>query len=206
MEFVATVRLYLLSCKVNQVVVLHLSSLVESFRSLHSDIPCSSVLVTDKPFVCQMQLSVSLSLITFMPDSPSTTHPCISVPCTRTLMAGLRWSMIVGPRLVSVNRAGMVMCGVCSHASIACRNRVTKLKSLLIVSVIGQSGRASQIGSASVLLLTSGVLEADSYRIRSMLRWLLSPIPELLFLCHLVPPIPSFFPCSVSLLVVHQPF
>ena len=77
--------------------------------------------------------------------------------------------MIVGPRLVSVNRAGMVLCGACTRASIACQNRGTKFKSLPIVSVIGQSVRASQIGSTSVVLPASGVPEVDSYRIRSML-------------------------------------
>ena len=77
--------------------------------------------------------------------------------------------MIVGPRLVSVNRAGMVLCGACNCASIAYRNRGTKFKSFLIVSVMGQSARASQIGSASAVLPVSGVPEVDSYRIRSML-------------------------------------
>ena len=76
-------------------------------------------------------------LMTFTPDPPSITHPCILVPCTRALMAELRWSMIVGPRLVSVNRAGIVLCGACNRASIACRNRGTKFKILLIVSVMG---------------------------------------------------------------------
>ena len=82
-------------------------------------------------------------LMTFTPDLPFITHPCILVPCTRTLMTGLRWSMIVGPRLVSVNRVGIVLCGACNRASIACQNRSTKFKSLLIVSVMGQSARAS---------------------------------------------------------------
>ena len=91
------------------------------------------------------------------------------VPCTKTLMAGLRWSMIVGPRLVFVNKAGMVLCGVCNRASIACRNRGTKFKSLLIVSVIGQFVRASQIGSASAVLPASDVPDTDSCHICSML-------------------------------------
>ena len=77
--------------------------------------------------------------------------------------------MIVGPRLVSMNRAGMVLCSACNRASIACWNRGTKFESLLIVSVIGQSARASKIGSASVVLPTSGMPEADSCRIHSML-------------------------------------
>ena len=108
-------------------------------------------------------------LITFTPDLPSTTHPCISVPCTRTLMTGLRWSMIVGSRLVSVNRDRMLLCGVYSRVSIPCRNQRTKFKSLLIVSVIGQSARASQIRSTCTMLLASGVPDTDSCRIRSML-------------------------------------
>ena len=69
--------------------------------------------------------------------------------------------MIVGPRLVSVKRAGMVLCGVYSHFSIACHNRGTKFKSLLIVSVIGQSARASQIGYAFATIPTSVVLDVS---------------------------------------------
>ena len=114
--------------------------------------------------VIPMVVHVAL-VITFTPDLPSTTHPCISVPCTKTLMAGLRWSMIVGPRLVSMKRVGMVLCGVCSRASIACRNRGTKFKSLLIVSVIGHFARAAQIGSASTTLQASVVPDTDSCRI-----------------------------------------
>ena len=76
--------------------------------------------------------------------------------------------MIVGPRLFSVNRVGIVLCGACNRASIACRNQGTKFKSLLIVSVMGQSARASQIGSVSTVLLISGVSEVDSCRILSM--------------------------------------
>ena len=38
MEFVATMRSYLLSCKVDHFVVLHKNNLIESFGSLHSDI------------------------------------------------------------------------------------------------------------------------------------------------------------------------
>ena len=51
-------------------------------------------------------------LMTFTPDPPCTMHPFISVPCTRTLMAGFWWSMTVGPGLGSVKRVGMVLCGV----------------------------------------------------------------------------------------------
>ena len=76
-------------------------------------------------------------LMTFTPDPPSITHPWILVPCTRTLITGLRWSMIVGPRLVFVNKAGIALCGAYNRASIACRNRGTKFKSLFIVSVMG---------------------------------------------------------------------
>ena len=70
--------------------------------------------------------------------------------------------------MVSVNRVGMVLCGACNRASIACRNRGTKFKSLLIVSVMGQSARASQIRSTSTVFLISGVSEVDSCRILSM--------------------------------------
>ena len=41
-------------------------------------------------------------LMTFTPDPSSIAHPCISVPCTRTLMTRLRWSIIVGPIIFPV--------------------------------------------------------------------------------------------------------
>ena len=150
-------------------------------------------------------LHVSL-LMMFTPDPPSITHPCISVLCTRTLMTGLWCSMIVGPRLVSVNRYGMVLCGAFNRASIACRNRGTKFKSFLIVSVMGQSARASQIGSASTCFgfLVYRVLTPAASS-QCSLRWLLSPIPGLLFLCRPVIPILSSSPCFVSSLVGHRP-
>ena len=145
-------------------------------------------------------------LITFTPDPPSTTHPCISMPCTRTLMARLRCSMIVGPRLVSVKRAGMVWCGICSCASIVYRNRGTKFKSLLIVSVIGQSARVSLIVYASATFrpqLCRILTPAASAR--HWLRWPLLPIPELLSLCHPAFPIPLSSLCSMLLLVERPP-
>ena len=51
-------------------------------------------------------------LMTFTPELPSTTHPVISVPCSRTLMAGFWWSMTIGPVLGSVKRVKMALCGI----------------------------------------------------------------------------------------------
>ena len=133
-------------------------------------------------------------LMTYTPEPLSQTHPFFSVPCTRTLMGGFRWSMIVGPRLGSVKRAGMVLCDVCSLASIAFRNHGTKFISLLIMSVIGQSARAAQSRSTSVGLTTSVLPGAF---VRRWLRWPLLPIPVLLSLCHPPLPILSTSLCSV---------
>ena len=104
-------------------------------------------------------------LMTFTPDPPSITHPWISVPCTRTLITGLLWSTSVGSGFVSVSSVGMAWSGACNLASIACRNHGTRAKSLLIVSVMGQSARASQIGSPSTAFLISGSSEVNDRRI-----------------------------------------
>ena len=88
-------------------------------------------------------------LMTFTPDSPSTIHLVISVPCTSTFIAGFWWSIIAGPLVGSVKCTRMVVCGVCNRDSMACRKRNTRLRSLLMVSVIRQSASASHIGSIS---------------------------------------------------------
>ena len=66
-------------------------------------------------------------LMTFTPEPPSTTHPVISVPCTKTLIAGFWWSMTVGPWLGSIKRVGIALCGVCRLDSMAPDSRVCSL-------------------------------------------------------------------------------
>ena len=47
-------------------------------------------------------------LMTFTPEPSSTTHPLISVLCTRTLMAGFWWSITVDPFVDSAKLAVIV--------------------------------------------------------------------------------------------------
>ena len=100
--------------------------------------------------------------MTFTPEPPSTTHPVISVTCTRTLIVGFYWSITVGPWLGSSKRLGMTLCGICSLDSIAYQNRDTRFRS----SIHGQSARGSQIGSMSDGVTASIVAAATSWRIR----------------------------------------
>ena len=67
----------------------------------------------------------------------------------------------------SAKFVGIVTCGVCYRDSIACRNRGTRLSSLLIVSVIGQSARACHIGSSFGVASFVAATDVLSCRMRS---------------------------------------
>ena len=56
--------------------------------------------------VMPRRLQVALLLI-FSPEPPSTMHPGISCPCTRTFMAGLWWSTTTDPVVDSAKLAGI---------------------------------------------------------------------------------------------------
>ena len=106
-------------------------------------------------------------LMTLTPEPLSTMHPEISVPCTSTLMAGFWWSMMVGIAVDSTKFAGIITWGVYNHVSIACRKLGTRLSSLLIVSVIGQSAKTCHIRSASCTTSYVAIVGVFSCRMRS---------------------------------------
>ena len=106
-------------------------------------------------------------LMTFTPETPSTIHPVISVPCTNTFIARFWWSIISGPLDAFVKCDGMVVSGVYNRDSMAYRKRSTRLRILLMVSVIGQSASACQIAWVSDGLSSSTAVGMLSWRICS---------------------------------------